>query len=86
MGYSLGTIRTLIDVAFTRSDQCFEEFTEHFLPEARTVCHYQATLLWFRLSKYILIRTLTAAAIRALNDVNSHECNVSASQYKEDRA
>lgn len=46
------------------------------MPDARTVCHYRATFLPSHLSKSILIRTLAAAAIWALNDGDFHDLDV----------
>lgn len=73
---ALGTVGALNEAAGDHPDQRFEEFIEHFMPDARAVCHYRATVLPSNLSKSILIRTLAAAAIWALNDGEFHDVDV----------
>ena len=74
---ALGTVGALISAAYRPPGSKFEFFIGDFLPDSRAVSVYRASRIPTQLSKSILIRTLAAAALWAINDGDFHNLDVS---------
>ena len=58
--------------------QRIQMFSGNFLPEASAICHSRAAIMPSRLSQSILVRTLAAGSLWALEDGDFHELDVKA--------